>query len=95
MRNPTTLTTSSSFQVQTLTSDKAYQINLRTTGLTITNSDRGSISSASAVPASTALSTSTSYTITFTPTNPLPQNSFLQIGIPSEVTVPSGTSTMA
>ena len=95
MRNPTTLTTSSSFQVQTLTSDKAYQINVRTTGLTITNSDRGSITSASVAPDSTALNVSTSYTITFTPTNPLPQNSFIQIGIPSEISVPSGTSTMA
>ena len=94
MRNPTTLTTSSSFQVQTLTSDKLYQINLRTTGLTITNSDRGSISSALTVPDSTNLSVSTSYIITFTPTNPLPQNSFIQIGIPSEITVPTGTSSM-
>ena len=78
-----------------MTSDKLYQINLRTTGLTITNSDRGSISSASSVPDSTSLSVSTSYKITFTPTNPLPQNSFIQIGIPSEITVPTGTSSMA
>lgn len=90
--NPSTLSQSSSFQVETLTSDKLYRINQRTTGLSVTNSLRGAISTANARPESTALGVLTAYTITFTPTNPLPQNAFIQIGIPEEISVQTGTT---
>ena len=94
VQNPSTLSESSSFQVETLTSDKQYRINLRTTGLTVTNSERGSISSTTAIPESTALNTSTTYTFSFTPTNTIPQNAFIQIGLPESVTVPTGTTSL-
>ena len=90
--NPSTLSQSSSFQVETLTSDKLYRINQRTLGLTVTNSLRGAISTATARPESTALGALTAYTITFTPTNPLPQNAFIQVGIPEEISVQTGTT---
>jgi hypothetical protein len=96
VQNPPTLSESSSFTIQTLKSTTApiYYINSRTAGLTITNTLRGSITSASAVPDSTGLRETTNYTITFIPANSLPQFSTILIGIPEEITVPTGTSLM-
>lgn len=95
--NPGNLDESGSFTVETITSTTApiYKMNSRTTGLTITNSQRGSISDASAVPDSTALSVNTSYTIAFTPTNVLPQNAQVLITIPEEIVMPSISATLA
>jgi hypothetical protein len=94
VKNPSSLTESSSFIVQILTNDKTYTVNYRDTGLTVTNSLRGSITSASAVPQDTGLSVSTTYDFLFTNTNSIPVNGFIQVGIPNEITVPSGTTTL-
>jgi hypothetical protein len=90
--NPPTLSESTSFTVQTLTSTTApiYLINSRTTGVTITNTLRGEITDATAVPTSESLNAITNYTITFTPTNSLPQSSSVLVGIPEEITVTTG-----
>lgn len=93
LKNPSTLSTTSSFTVETLTST-GYTIMYKNTDLTMTTTQRGTITSASAAPVTTDLGVSTNYLITFTPSNSLPQNAFLQIGIPEEISVTTGTTTM-
>lgn len=93
VQNPSKLTTTSSFEVEIRNSNN-FLINKRTTDLTVTTTSRGSITSATVVPDSTGLGETTSYTITFTTTNTLSQNAFLQIGLPEEINVATGTTTM-
>ncbi|CAI2382006.1 unnamed protein product [Moneuplotes crassus] len=89
IQNPPTLQSTTSIQVIAFldSGGTEYIISQRTTGLSITNSERGTISNANAVPDSTDLSALTNYTITFLPTNPLPQNSIVLVKIPEEIDV--------
>jgi hypothetical protein len=94
VQNPLSISpTTTSMQVYILTSSKNYIINQRTTGLTITNTDAGSISNATASPDDSSLGVTTNYLISFKPDNSILQNTEVKVTIPSEVGVDT-TSTM-
>lgn len=63
------------------------EISKKLNSLTITNSERGAISNASAIPENTGLNVTTNYTLTFLPKNPLSKGAILKIKIPEEITI--------
>lgn len=82
---------SSAFTIQSLLSDQSTLIEQSTTS-TVTNTQAGTITSASASVDSVSLSTAVTYTLTFTPVNYVQGMSF-KITLPSQLSISDGTNT--
>lgn len=93
VQNPLSMSTTASFQILILTSNKNNRINSKTTGLTVTNTAAGSISNASVSPDNSALGATTPYLVSFKPDNSILQNTQIKVTIPSQIGV-NTTSTM-
>ena len=85
LKNPSAAITTQSFDLFTATAE-GFQRERRATGITITTVP-ALILSASVAPAQLELAAVTSYVITFTPTNPLPNDGQILLRVPNELVV--------
>lgn len=92
VQNPLSMSTTSSIQMSILTSNKNNRINTKTTGLTITNTEAGTITSAAVYPDNSTLGATTSYLVSFTPSTNIAQNTVVKITIPSQIGVTSASA---
>jgi hypothetical protein len=92
VRNPLSLATSSTFQIAILTNNQNNEISKRTSGITVQNTEAGTIVNARAAPVNSDLGVTTSYLIEFTPGNTVEQNTVVTVTIPSQIGVDTSSA---
>ena len=90
--NPPSLDESSTFEFYVTTQNRINEINERTTGVTITNTEAGTLTDASASPDDSSLGATTNYLISFLPTTYIYQDTMIKVAIPSQITVSDSTA---
>lgn len=92
VKNPPTTQPSASFSLSTFTSDN-FGIDTKASGITVTTTTPGAISTIYITASNRKISASTSYTINYVPINLHPAGTVLTITVPIELTVSSITCT--
>lgn len=85
--NPPSLLASSTFQVYMMKSDQVNYIVQRLTGVTVTNTEAGTLTSVSASPDDSTLGVTTNYLIAFTPSTSIQKNTVVTVQLPTQISV--------
>lgn len=92
IRNPLSLATSSSIEIYILTSNQNNKVNQKTTGLAVTNTKAATLSTATVNPYDSTLGATTSYLVSFKPSNSIPGNTIVKVTVPSQIGVDTSST---